>query len=178
MPELSASTVRLDAAFPDETGARPLDPISIGPVLVDRTLPDGRHLVVRDRRSVHRLWLTDPDPLRPVAIVIAHGAGVLHRAAAAYRLARRLGGRAAGPVPRGLAPTRLQRRRYGRLLRLLDASAARATRREMAVILYPGMNAYTAREWTSSTERRNTQRALDKARTLVSGGYRTLLAGA
>jgi hypothetical protein len=147
-------------------------------VLADRTLPDGRHLVIGDRHGVHRLWLPDPDPLRPVAIVIAHGAGILHRAAAAYRLALRLGGRAAGPVPRGLVPTRLQRRRLGQLLRLLDASAARATRREMAAVLYPAIRAFSGREWAASTERRTTQRALDKARVLMAGGYRTLLAGA
>lgn len=146
-------------------------------MLADRTLPDGRHLVIGDRHGVHRLWLPDPDPLRAVAIVIAHGAGVLHRAAAAYRLALRLGGRAAGPVPRGLTPTALQRRRYGRLLCLLDAAVAGASRREMAAFLYPAMPIRSARDWTNSTERRNTQRALDTARALMRGGYRALLAG-
>ena len=134
--------------------------------------------MIGDRRGVHRIWLTDPDPLRPVAIVTATGTRLLHRAAAAYRLARRLGGRAAGPVPPGLAPTVLQRRRFTRYLRLLDAAAAGATRREMAGILYLHMRPHTAREWTNSTERRNTQRALDKARSLMAGGYRALLAGA
>jgi len=147
-------------------------------VLADRTLPDGRHLVIGDRRGVHRLWLTDPDPLRPVVIAIVNGFGILGRAAAAHRLARRLGGRAAGPVPRGLAPTRLQRRRYSRLLRLLDADAAHAPRQDMAAILYPHMRRYESREWEVSTERRNTQRALGAARALVAGGYRALLTGA
>ena len=147
-------------------------------MLTDQTLPDGRHLVIADKRGVHRLWLTDPDPTRPVAIVTVTGAGLLRRAEAGLRLARRIAGRAAGPLPSGLLPTALQRRRYARYLRLLDADADAASRREMARILYPHMRAYTARQWSGATERRTTQRAFDRARALVAGGYRALLGGA
>tara|TARA_B100000678_G_scaffold181235_1_gene151327 strand:- start:145 stop:870 length:726 start_codon:yes stop_codon:yes gene_type:complete len=177
-PALSVSTVRLDAAPIDAPDALPLDPSGIGSLLADRILPDGRHLVIADQRGVHRLWLTDPDPTCPVAIVTATGAGLLCRAEAGLRLARRIAGRAAGPLPSGLMPTALQRRRYARYLRLLDANADAATRREMARILYPHMRSFTARQWSGATERRTTQRAFDKARALVAGGYRALLGGA
>lgn len=150
----------------------------LGKIVADRALPDGRHLVIADDDSVHRLWLPDPDPGRPLAIMIPNDDHALLRSAIAHRLVRRMDGLRPGPLPAAFQPTPFQRQRLTLLLNLLDAYQARAGRREMAsVIVYPRMRPLTGREWAASAERRRTQRLLDEARAIMSGGYRALLLG-
>lgn len=147
-------------------------------IVADHTLADGRHLVIADDGGVHRLWLPDPDPGRPLAIIIANDGHILLRSAIAHRLARRMGGLRPGPLPAAFRPTPFQRQRLTLLLNLLDAHHAHAGRREMASrIVYPRMRPLTGREWAASAERRRTQRLLDEARAIMSGGYRALLLG-
>ena len=177
-PSLATTTVVLDAAPDGFEDARPLDIDALEPILADRLLADGRHLVLADDQGRHRLWLRDTTPGRRLAITIPDDDHYELRSAAASRLRRRLRGLPAGRPPLGCRPTPFQRRRLILLLNLAEAALAGAGPRDMAIHLtYPRMPPLSAAAWKDSPERQRTRRLAKEATALVQGGYRALLAG-
>lgn len=152
-------------------------------ILADRTLSDGRHVVLGDIDGPHHLWLRDTLPGQPLAYVIVRDPAIEARRRAAWRLDRRLAGAPPSRRNDAFRPTPFQRRRLDLLLDILDMllaspSAPRPTSHEIARhLIYPGMTIGRGMEWKSSTERRRTQRLIDEALALMHGGYRALLRG-
>ncbi|MCC4232624.1 DUF2285 domain-containing protein [Sphingobium soli] len=151
-------------------------------ILVDRHLSNGRHLVLADTDGLHRLWLRDTSPGRPLAYVIAKDASLDLRLAAVRRLDRRLAGAPPAKLPRGFMPTAFQRHRLSLLLDIIDMAKDReypeATTYDIArALLYVDMGVGRGTDWKTSSERRRTQRLMEEAFALRDGGYRTLLRG-
>lgn len=180
-PFVSPATVILDAAPPGIADAPPFDIADWPIVLADRTLSDGRHVVLGDIDGPHHLWLRDTLPGQPLAYVIVRDLAVEARHRAAWRLDRRLAGAPPSRRNGAFRPTPFQRRRLDLLLDILDmlqALGPKPTSHEVARhLIYPGMTIGRGMEWKSSTERRRTQRLIDEALALMHGGYRTLLHG-
>lgn len=160
--------------------AAPFDPSSWPLILADRSLRDGRHIVLGDIDGPHHLWLRSNDPTKPLAFAIICDSLAELRYKAAARLGRRLLG--APPARRSqiFRPTAYQQYRLTLLLAVLDmvnlpGAAAATTHMVAHSLVYPRMKDCSSAEWKSSSERRQTQRLIDEALTLMRGGYRTLL---
>lgn len=128
----------------------------------------------------HHLWLRSDDPTEPLAFAIICDSLTELRQKAAARLGRRLLG--APPVRRSqmFRPTAYQQYRLKLLLAVLDmvnlpGSDAATTHMVARTLVYPRMKNCSSAEWKSSSERRQTQRLIDEATTLMRGGYRALL---
>lgn len=178
---MSPATVILDAAPPGVADAPPLHLADWPVVLADRTLSDGRHLVLGDLDGPHHLWLRDTLPGQPLAYVIVRDAAIEVRRRVAWRLDRRFAGAPPSRQHSGFRPTVFQRRRLDLLLDILDmlqSAAVPPTSHEIARrLIYPGLKVGRGMEWKSSTERRRTQRLIGEALSLMQGGYRVLLRG-
>ncbi len=77
-------------------------------------------------------------------------------------------------------PTAYQQYRLKLLVAVLDmvnppTGEAATTYRVARTLVYPHMKNCSSAEWKSSSERRQTQRLIDEALTLMRGGYRSLL---
>ena len=77
-------------------------------------------------------------------------------------------------------PTAYQHYRLKLLLAVLDmvnvpGAGAATTYMVAHRLVYPRMKHCSSVEWKSSSERRQTQRLIDEALTLMRGGYRALL---
>ena len=155
-------------------------PSNIWPgVIADRTLSDGRHLIIADIDGPHRIWLKSE--AAALAYVLVRDDRLPLRLAAIRRFERRLAGAARTRSPPGFRPTAFQRRRLDLLLAILDAiqdRERRATTHEIARrLVYPRMTIGRGSEWKSSSERRRTQRLIHEALGLMQGGYLRLLRG-
>jgi len=160
--------------------ASPFDPSSWPLILADCSLPDGRHIVLGDIDGPHHLWLRSNDPAEPLAFAIICDSLAELRHKAAARLGRRLLG--APPARRSqiFRPTAYQQYRLKLLLAVLDmvnvpGAEAATTQMVARTLVYPRMKHCSSAEWKSSSERRQTQRVIDEATTLMRGGYRALL---
>lgn len=160
--------------------AAPFDPLAWPLILADRQLPDGRHLVLGDIDGPHHLWLRSNDPAEPLAfaIICDNLADLRHKAAA--RLGRRLSGAPPARQFKVFKPTPYQQYRLKLLLAVLDMvnlpnGEAATTYMVARSLVYPHMHICSSAEWKSSSERRQTQRLIDDALTLMRGGYRALL---
>jgi len=150
-------------------------------IVADRTLSDGRHLVLGDLDGFHHVWLRAPQAARSLAYVIVRDASIEIRRHAAWRLDRRLAGMRplgkAGP----LRPTPRQRRRLNLLLDILDLiepPGSTATSYDVARhLLYPDMKIHRGADWKSSDQRRRTMRLIGQARRIMNRDYRDLLRG-
>lgn len=150
----------------------------MGRIVADRWDGAARHLVLADREGDQYLRLTDANSRCGLAIVLPLDAVFDVRVEAALRFARRLHGRSAGPLPRGLGLTAQRRARLILLLHTLDFRLTGAGRREIATALLDAEAAsLPAVEWKSSATRRKANRLIKDAVALMNGGYRTLLAG-
>jgi len=136
--------------------------------------------VLGDIDGPHHLWLRSTDPAEPLAFaIICDGlADLRHKAAA--RLGRRLMG--APPARRSqiFKPTTYQQYRLKLLLAVLDmvnlpGTEGATTHMVARQLVYPRMKDCSSAEWKSSSERRQTQRLIDEALTLMRSGYRALL---
>ena len=81
-----------------------------------------------------------------------------------------------------MRPTAFQALRLHLLLDIIDAllapGQARPSTHEVARrLVYPRLAIGRGAEWKASSERRRTQRLIDEALALMSGGYRALLQG-
>ena len=177
-PELSPTTIILDAAPTDFVDATVIDVAALGEIAADHYGHDGRHMVIASPDGPHRLWLREVKPEAPLAIIIPADRNFAQRIAAALRFERRLRGAVSGQLPPGYRPTAFQRNRLFLLLNLLDAEQAGASRRAMASSLrYRNSTPMGRAEWKGSSQRRRTPRMIDEAKHMMVGGYRQLLLG-
>lgn len=178
LPTIVSSCVivaRAPSGFPEA--------ISLTPEYLDRIAArydsdDEHYIVLEGRHGHHRLWLRDCDLCGLLAILIPTDSSFPARSMASERFYRLIDGQKARGHARGFMPTRYQRLRLAKLLCLLDAEAAGATRRNMAYqILYPRHPKLRSAEWKASGERRRLYRMIDDAHHLCQIGYRKLLQG-
>jgi len=147
-------------------------------IAADRQGEDGRHLVLADPAGDLRVWVTDPTPARKLAVLIPLDGDFSLRLESARRFHRRLLGQAAGPLPRRIDLTPLQRSRLILMLRAVDGHFAGASYREIAAaLLDPAVGTMPARDWKTSAPHSRVYRLVKDAVALVRGGYRKLLHG-
>lgn len=174
--ELTAVTIILDAAPEGFATAAPVDPRTLGALLIDRTGIEGRHVIVDDAAGEHRLWLRDPIPGRPLAAVIPLDKDFLTRIASLLRFHRRLLGRAAGPLPRGWPLTAYRLARLNLMLRAMGLRQSGATYREIATALGRDDAArLSASDWKMSASRSFVVRLVRDGIAMMNGDYRKLL---
>lgn len=139
---------------------------------------DGRHLLVDDRDGRHRLWIVEDSPAHGSAFLLPFDDNFGARLHSLQRLHRRLTGKRAGPPLRSLQLSQLQRARLALQLRALDGEQDGASRREIAaVLLDPSARTIPAIEWKNAALRKQVNRIVASAITLMNGGYLTLLRG-
>lgn len=180
--EMSPATIILEPAFL-RAAALKFDQIIAGrAALLDRTIDGLRHLVLATPDGPLRLCLDNSQPDAALNCVI-HTDGLIDvRITALQWFHKSLRGSPSGPGPKCLFPTPFQRSRLDVMLRILDYLADNAGNpnpiREIGqLIVYPRTKFASAAEWKTSSERRRTQRLVNEAKSLVNGGYRTLLKG-
>ncbi|WP_225767673.1 DUF2285 domain-containing protein [Inquilinus sp. Marseille-Q2685] len=173
LPELHARTVILTPSLPDP----PIDAIVFDPdawfgAVAERRSADGLHLLLRDGRSTHRLWLPGP-PARGTAVDSALSLDVTAplRAEATLRFWRLL--REGRPQAPPILPTQ-RRDRLVASLRALDGRSEGASYREIAEVLF-GADRIREESWKTSSIRDRTIRLVRSGLALMRGGYRRLL---
>jgi hypothetical protein len=177
-PELSPTTIILDAAPTDFANATVINVAALGEIVADHDASDGRHMVIASPNGLHRLWLREIKPNGSLAVIIPADRNFAQRIAAVTRFERRLRGTVPEQPPPGYRPTAFQRNRLSLLLNLLDAEKAGASRRTMAsTFLYRNSAPMDRAEWKGSSQRRRTQRMIDEAKQIMASGYRDLLRG-
>lgn len=164
--------------------------VSLAPVCADfvgaAPLPDTAPLaefhdghtrqLVLDMAGVrHRFRIRTADQSAPLAILLPPLCDPLH--AASCDAARRMfAGLSPTEAALAMRPSALQRQRLALLLRVLDASLAGASNREIGLrIVYPWLTGTDALSWKATNERRRVQRLIAQARDLATSGYRALL---
>jgi hypothetical protein len=151
-------------------------PVLPGKVRTDRTLPDGRYIILDDAGGRHRLWL-QPDAGKPeLAFHLPMDRSFDIRSAATARFVRRCRGLTASARGPDL-PSAFQRHRLTLMIRLADAEATGASLRDLARIVAPAMPPMSAAAWKASSERRHVQRLRRETAAMIAGGYRALLTG-
>lgn len=136
-----------------------------------------RDLVLEAGGVRHRLRVLGAGSRAPVAILLPPLADPL-RFAACDAARRMLAGLSVAEPASALRPSALQRQRLALLLRVLDASLAGASNREIgSAIVYPWLAGTDAVAWKAMSERRRVQRLVAEARDLAASGYRGLLRG-
>lgn len=177
-PASVPAIVILDEAPDDFAAISPGALDALCDVARDRSLRDGRHLIVRDSFGYHRIWARPCRPGKSLAVLLPVDTDMALRLAAAERFERLLRDTTTGPPPPGWRMTPFQRLRLTLLLHILDARRAGASHREIAMSrIYPKSATLAGAAWKGSPERRRTQRLLDEAVALMQGGYRSLLRG-
>ncbi|MEG3089304.1 DNA -binding domain-containing protein [Sphingomonas sp. PB4P5] len=163
------SLTPVPANFPD---AAPL-PHAISSA--DFVIDGACHLVLDVAGVRHRLQVSATAKRAPLAILLPPLGDPLR--AAACDAARRMFAHLSPAEPALLMQPRvLQRQRLSLLLRVLDASLAGASNRDIGVgIVYPWRKGTEALAWKASSERRRVQRLIAEAHALAATGYRQLL---
>lgn len=146
-----------------------------GAPLAEFDAGDAHHLVLDIAGVRHRLHVRAAVPRVPLAMLLPPLCDPLH--AAACDAARRMfAGLSTAEPASVMRPSALQRQRMAVLLRVLDASLAGASNREIGLrIVYPWLAGSDALSWKSMGERRRVQRLVAEARNLAASGYRDLL---
>jgi hypothetical protein len=178
LPEIAPATLIL---APAPEGFDPnilIDPVLSGGLSADGQDDADRYVILTDPQGDHPIWLHSTDASCRPSIILPLDASFELRAAMMWRFYRRLRGRSAGPLPRALQLTPLQRRRLILLLHALDFRLAGAGLRDIAAALIDARDAkLPAIEWKSSAARRKASRLVKDSLTLMHGGYRKLLSG-
>lgn len=153
---------------------------ALGKIILDRTGPEGRHLVLQTNGLRHRLLLQSENLKQgPSFILPADGQFTVRSAAlAAFQL------HADKPVSlpraRAMQPTTFQHHRLRLILAVLDARGGAdlvpASLQQVAAAISGG-NVLRERaiDWKTSSRRRQVQRLIAEGRQLVESGYRDLL---
>lgn len=177
-PDVSPGTVIVTSAPTGFEVDRPFEPAALQTMIADRAGETGRHVVIADAHGDLSVWLHGPNAAhRPVALVPLDDTLDL-RIEVLERFARRLQGRAPGPLPRALQLTGQRRARLILLLHALDFRLRGADLREIAAALIdPDHAALPAIEWKSSATRRKANRLVHDALALMNRGYLKLLRG-
>lgn len=159
------------AGFP---GAAPLPDVA---PLAECDAGGVRHLVLDIPGVRHRLHVLVDAPHAPLVILLPPLGDPL-RVAACDAARRMFAGLSMAEPAAAMRPSALQRQRLALLLRVLDASLAGASNREIGLrIVYPWLTAIDALAWKSMSERRQVQRLVAEARNLAASCYRDLLRG-
>lgn len=141
----------------------------------DYDAADGRHLVYDIAGVRHRWRVLAGSPAMPLVILMPPLGDAL-RAAACDAARRMFAGLSLAEPASVMRPSALQRQRLTLLLRILDASLAGASNREIGLrLVYPWLAATDALAWKATSERRRVQRLVAEARELATSGYRDLL---
>lgn len=141
---------------------------------ISHTDLDGKYLVVDAGETRHRLWITAGAIGDPLIILLSPSRDPLRIGAADAARALLAGGVVTPPA--ALAPSAFQRHRLTILLAVLDAALAGASARQIGHgIVYPRLAGQSAAAWKASSERRQVQRLIAEAKSMMTGGYRTLL---
>ncbi len=136
---------------------------------------DVRHLVFDFAGVRHRWRVLAASPNVPLAILLPPLGDAL-RAAACDAARRMFAGLSMAEPAAVMRPSALQRQRLTLLLRILDASLAGASNREIGLrLVYPWLAGTDALVWKATSERRRVQRLVAEARDLAGSGYRDLL---
>jgi hypothetical protein len=170
--DCASQIVSLAPVPADFIGAAPLP--EIAPV-ADFDAGDARHSVLDVSGVRHRLHVRAAAQRAPLAILLPPLGDAL-RTAACDAARRMFAGLSMAEPASVLRPSALQRQRLTLLLRVLDASLAGASNREIGLrIVYPWLAGTDALAWKSTGERRRVQRLVAEARALAASGYRGLL---
>ena len=170
--DCASQIVSLGPVPADFTGAAPLPETA---PLADLDVEDARHIVLDIAGVRHRLHVRAAAPRGPLAILLPPLGDAL-RAAACDAARRMFAGLSVAEPASILRPSALQRQRLALLLRVLDASLAGASNRDIGLrIVYPWLAAIDALAWKATSERRRVQRLVAEARDLAASGYRDLL---
>ncbi|WP_255509582.1 DUF2285 domain-containing protein [Oceaniovalibus sp. ACAM 378] len=169
-PEVDPGTVILTANTPI-SGQKP---VSLPEIDKNHTRhdPNGLSLRIDDNGEKIRLLLIDgAQPGMPLAALIPIDDSCIDRMEALKRLSLLLRDR------RLTADTRLttqRRRRLRRMLQAIDGHQTGATYREIANVIF-GTSRVSTEPWKTSALRDATIALVTDGRTLIDGGYRTLL---
>lgn len=147
-------------------------------VVLDLSDGTDRHMVLSHHSRLHRVKIVAPDHLGGHHVAIIPDSCWPMRMAAALRL---FGTETCLPHD-CLHPTAAQRSRLNWMLQALDflhsTQRQKPNLRQLAeTILYPRHDLGRAIEWKCSSQRRQTQRLVNHARSLMNGGYLDLLKG-
>jgi hypothetical protein len=175
-PDLLALGVTLVAAPNRYSEAHELSVSDVGDARADLQRADGRHILLGDPEGNHWLWLPNVWIGDKLSGLVVFDDRFALRIAALQRLYRRLGGRSAGPLPKGWRITHRHRWRLTLMLRALDGHLDQASYREIANALF-GAEAVARYAWKTSSIRGQTIRLVKDAVRMMKGGYRRLLSG-
>jgi hypothetical protein len=172
--DCASQIVSLAPAHAGYSGAATLPDVA---PLAEFIAGDGRHLVFDVAGVRHRLHVLTGAPRAPLAILLPPLGRPL-RVAACDAARRMFAGLTMAEPASVMRPSALQRQRLALLLRVLDASLAGASNREIGLgIVYPWLGGIDALAWKATSERRRVQRLVADAGNLAASGYRDLLRG-
>ncbi len=178
LPELSPAVLLLTAAPPGFGTVKPINPKILTPIsAMHRDAVGHRHIIEAPEGRLE-IASDGGNALHRPAIVLPLDVSIDLRIAALQRLVRRLRGKPAGPIPRGLRLTPLQKTRFIQLLQAHDIRSAGGGPREVAAeVLRSKQAGLRSIEWKDSAARRRAIRLLSDAKAYVHGGYLKLLRG-
>ena len=170
--DCASQIVSLASVLADFCGAAPLPDTAPSAEFHDGHT---RQLVLDAAGVRHRFHVRTADQSAPLAILLPPLCDPLH--AASCDAARRMfAGLSPTEATLAMRPSALQRQRLALLLRVLDASLAGASNREIGLrVVYPWLTGTDALSWKATSERRRVQRLVAEARDLATSGYRALL---
>ncbi len=134
------------------------------------------YAVLAETGGNHYLWLRHIRDDTPLAALVPLDDDGLQRVAGLLRFLQRLRGQSPGPLPTALALTDRLRIRLVQMVQALDGHFARASYREIALVIH-GADAVARYPWKTSSVRGQTIRLVKDASILMQGSYRRLLQG-
>lgn len=178
LPEVSPAVLLLTAAPPGFGAVKPIDRAILTPISAAHRDDAGHRHIIEDPEGHLEIASDGDDALHRPAIVLPLDASIDLRIDALQRLVRRLRGKPAGPIPRGLRLTTLQKARFIQLLQAHDIRSAGGGPREVAAeVLRSKQAGLRSIEWKDSAARRRAIRLLSDAKAYVNCGYLKLLRG-
>jgi len=178
LPEHSPGTLILRSAPAGFDLGVAFDPAALGPVLAERADANGRELVIRDTSGEVHIWLLDEGAARHPSVIVPRDGAYRLRLDLASRFLRRLRGQRVGLLPPKLRLTDFQRHRYIQLLRAADVYEEGGRPRDVAAQILRSQQAeLPAIEFKDSAARKQADRLIKQALTLVDRGYLKVLRG-
>jgi hypothetical protein len=178
LPEVFPAVLLLTPAPPGFGTVKPIDPTILTPIAAAHRDDIGYRHIIKDPDGFLEIASDSDQALRHPAVILPLDASIDLRIDALRRLVRRLRGKPAGSIPRGLQLTPLQKTRLIQLLHAQDIRSAGGGPREVAAeVLRSKQAGLRSIEWKDSAARRRAIRLLRDAKAHVHGGYLKLLRG-
>jgi hypothetical protein len=172
LPEIHAGTVILTSPTPGHSETIRFAPETWAAVVVVRKAPDGSYVLLREGRTEHRLWISEPLSAGELtAAIVPLDESASTRADATVRFWRYLTGRRVH-IPLPLSGQRLIR--LASSLRALDGRQAGASYRSIATVLF-GSTRIASEAWKTASVRDTTIRLVRSGIAMMKDGYRKLL---